>query len=111
MSRNGIEGLSRMQRVLWDTLLVHARQNPNPQHQYGIRVADLRNSPTYQWGDEAQLKDALKALHTVRIEWTSEQDGQETWSRIVMLPKVGIVNDTVFFDVHPLVNAAMILKH
>lgn len=110
MSQNGTEGLTRMQRILWETLLEHARKNPNPRHQYAIRIADLQGSATYEWGDEAQLKNALKALHTVRIEWTAESDDKETWTRIVMLPKVGIVNDMVFFDVHPLVNAAMILK-
>jgi plasmid replication initiation protein len=98
---------NKTQRLAFNAMLKHAHdihaRNPNKNFDtYEISRVELCEMIGYQSKNRKHLKDVLKQMQSLTVEWDIlRQDGEATWASCVLVPMIGFDKDKVFYSYAP----------
>ena len=78
--------INLIERKSWNILLANAFDELPSQETHSIRIKELANLLEYDSNDEEHLKEALRKLNTVQIEWNIlNKDKKRSWGVTTLL--------------------------
>ena len=91
--------ISLLQRKIWNVLLANAYDDLQKKERYSIKMQDLMKVLNFDSNDIELLKDSVRKMHTIAVEWnTLDKDQEKIWigsnfmGEVVIKPKSGIVH-------------------
>lgn len=107
--------VSLLQRRSWNVLLAHAFDELKDKDQFKIHLKDLCSTLGYDRRNEKHLKQLLRDLVDVKIEWNILKKDRNEWGIAVLLAQASIINGVLTYGYAPIIrerlqNPAMYAK-
>ncbi len=91
-----------MQRKSWNILLSNAFDDLENKDEFKIYLKDLYNLLGYDSHNEMHLKNLLKSLVGINIEWNLlGKDKKQEWGVVSLLSQVVIINGVLIYSYAP----------
>ena len=90
-----------LQRRAWNVLLANAFDDLDKKDEYEIKIKDLCNILKYKGNNIGYIKELLRGLVDIKVEWNVlEKDGNE-WGIAVLLAQAKIINGVLNYGYAP----------
>ena len=94
--------ISLLQRRAWNVLLANSFDDLKDKEIFEISIFDLANALQYESKNDKHLKQVLKDLIDIKIEWNVlDKDKQNVWGALALLAEAKIVNGVLLYGYAP----------
>ena len=94
--------ISLLQRRAWNVLLANSYNDLKNKEIFEISIFDLANALQYDSKNDKHLKQVLKDLIDIKIEWNIlDKDKQNVWGALALLAEAKIVNGVLRYGYAP----------
>lgn len=91
-------GLSRIQRLMWNAMLKHAREVGAHVDLYSMNRHELAEMIDYSSKNTKHFKESLTQMQRISVIWdVLGQEGSELWASCVLLPVVAMDKENVYY--------------
>lgn len=94
--------INLVQRRAWNLLLANAFDELNSKEIFSVRLADLRSMLNYDRRNNEFIKDILRSLVDLKMEWNVlDKDKNQEWGITTLLAEARIINGECFYAYAP----------